>query len=222
MKVKPSLNLNLVKEDIVKPSINLIGIGNKQSNRDGLISSNSVNLLQKGQRTALSKLAPNANNVRICVGWEDGRNYDMDLSAFMLNSSGRALGDSWFIFYGNKVSLDNSLIYRELANDKEEAIDIDLTRVDSVVERIVFVLTIHEALERGYNFSGVSNVYVSLQSASNIEMARFSVTEYYSSVTAMMLVELYRKNGEWRIVPIGDGKALDLSGLCAFYGIDTE
>ena len=49
-----------------------------------------------------------------------------------------------------------------------------------------------------------------------------SGTDYYNTVTSMMLGEIYKHNGAWKFAPIGDGVGKDLAGLCAMYGVQTD
>jgi len=37
----------------------------------------------------------------------------------------------------------------------------------------------------------------------------------------MVVGELYRHNGTWKVNPVGDGVAADLAGLCARYGVNV-
>ena len=60
--------------------------------------------LAKGGNVSLSKAAPNLTQVMIGLGWDvrttTGADFDLDASA-LLCSSGRVLGDEWFVFYNN-------------------------------------------------------------------------------------------------------------------------
>ena len=59
-------------------------------------------MLQKGQKTSLIQLEPNLDVVKVGMGWDlgpNGQGYDLDVEAFLLNSSGKVLGDDWFVFY---------------------------------------------------------------------------------------------------------------------------
>ena len=175
-------------------------------------------VLQKGQKFALGQV----QNVEVLVGWDVKRSdVDVDISAFMLDNNRRIIGDDWFVFYGSCQSPDRSihLITDGLRTD-DKSMQIRLSQVHPQVERIVFVLTIDEALQQSLNFSMVDHAYIRLVSGGK-ELARFLLTEYYDTVTSMMLGELYRHNGIWKFNPIGDGVAKDLEGLCHMYGVQT-
>ena len=56
------------------------------------------------------------------------------------------------------------------------------------------------------------------QGAGNNEVLRFMLTDYYDTVTAMMLGELYRHNGEWKFAALGEGtNHVRLSDMVADY-----
>lgn len=182
------------------------------------------NLIQKGQKVNVG-IAGQLKNIRIAMGWNtsDPR-CDIDLSAFLLNASGKVSGDDWFVFYGQEKSPDGSVSLNigGSAEDREIA-DIDLLRLNPGIKKIVFVLTINEAFTYNLNFSMVKDAYIRLlDSGTNHEIYSFRLTDYYANVTSMMLGELYLHNDTWKFNAIGNGVAKDLAGLCELYGVQTN
>lgn len=183
--------------------------------------------LKKGQKVAIEQAGSPVYRLKIGLGWDlKNAACDLDASAFMLGADGRAIGDDWFVFYGKLSSPDGSVVHSgdstgEGAGD-DEVITVNTQRVNPNVQRIVFVVTINEAQERGQNFSMVANAYVRIVDANNSkELARFNLTDYYATVTSMMVGELYNRNGQWKFNAIGDGVAKDLAGLCSMYGVNV-
>lgn len=175
--------------------------------------------LRKGQKVSL----PMTNNLKVCVGWDvkDSR-CDVDISAFLLNDAKKVISDDWFVFYGMTDSPDHSCSLNVNGTSTDDkCVDINMSRVDPRVSRIVFVLTIDEALTRRLNFSMIKDAYIRVLDGNN-ELFRFMLTDYYDTVTAMMLGEVYKHNGAWKFAPIGDGVGKDLAGLCAMYGVQTD
>jgi len=190
-------------------------------------SGNGVHL-KKGQKFALNgSNGSQLKSIRLGLGWDVmNQACDLDASAFMLDGQNRILNgdESWFVFYGQTTSPDGSVRHsgdsQGQGDGDDETIYINLDRVNQQVQRIAFVVTIDEALERGLNFSMIANAYVRiLDDANGTELAKFNLTEYYSNVTAMVVGELYRHNGAWKFNPVGDGVAKDLAGLCDMYGV---
>ena len=104
-----------------------------------------IHPMQKGQKLSLESKGP-LLKIKACLGWNVTNNScDVDVSAFLLNANGKAPGDSWFVFYGQEQSPDNSTVFSIDSGADREMISVDLQKLDTQVQKIVFVLTIHEA-----------------------------------------------------------------------------
>lgn len=185
-------------------------------------------ILKKGQKASLSSMSAGLDMIDVCLGWDcDVNIYDLDCSCFMVDMQDRVIGDSWFVFYGQLQSPDGSVVHGGDCRDgalqgDDEVIHVTLSKVDPRVQKLVFVVTINEAKERGLNFSGVRNAYIRIvDKRSNTELTRFNLTEYYDTVTSMMVGEIYRHNNEWKLNAVGNGVASDLEGLCNRYGVNV-
>jgi tellurium resistance protein TerD len=188
--------------------------------------------LSKGGNVSLSKTDPGLRKVLIGLGWEarstDGVDFDLDASAFLLTETGKVRGDSDFIFYNNLRSVDGSVEHtgdnRTGAGDgDDEAIKIDLEKVPTVVSKIVFTVTIHDADARKQNFGMISDAFIRVvNDDSNVEVARFDLTEDASTETAMVFGEIYRHNGEWKFRAVAQGYAGGLKAMCDQYGINAD
>lgn len=179
-----------------------------------------ANKVQKGQKTLLCAAAPNA--VDVCFGWNvtDAR-CDVDVSAFLLGADGKVIGDSWFVFYGQTVSPDQSTRFVTGGSADREMIQIDFRQLNPQVKKIVFVLTINDALEKRLHFGMLKDAYVRIMDPSGRELVSFLMTEYYSNVISMMIGELYLHNDAWKFNAVGNGVARDLAGLCELYGVQV-
>ena len=181
-----------------------------------------IHTIQKGQKASLEESGKPAK-IKACLGWNTtNSNCDVDVSAFLLNSTGKVIGDTWFVFYGQTQSPDNSTIFSVDNGTDREVISVDFTKINPAVTKIVFVLTIHEALEKNLNFSMLKDAYIRIIDIStNKELVSFQMEEYYSNVTSMMIGELYIHNGAWKFNAVGNGVARDLAGLCELYGVQV-
>lgn len=179
--------------------------------------------IQKGQKAPL-KPDGSISRIRACFGWTAlNGECDVDVSAFLLNTSGKVIGESWFVFYGQTESPDGSTLFTKVNGTDLELISVDFSRLDPEVSRIVFVLTINEALEKHLNFSMLKDAYVRIiENSTNAELVSFKMSEYYSNVTSMMIGELYLHKGIWKFNAVGNGVARDLAGLCELYGVETN
>ena len=182
-------------------------------------------ILRKGQKLSLMRENPNLTAVEVSLGWRvQNLACDMDASAFLLGSNGKVVGDEWFVFYGQTSSPDGSVVHHgERGGTGEETLSIDLKKWHPSVKRIVFILTIHEALRQRLNFGMVSDAYIQVRDGRMGKgILRFRLDEYYSNVISMVVGELYEKNGEWRFNAVGNGVDRDLEGLCGLYGVQVE
>jgi len=127
--------------------------------------------LNKGERFSLSKAAPGLTVVKIGMGWDpneqpNGPDFDLDVSAFAINSNFKIPSDSYFVFYG-QVQMGNSVedqnengLFRPLTADgsikgaiddpdgtrsdgeDDEDMIIDLNKVSANIEQIIICATI--------------------------------------------------------------------------------
>lgn len=90
------------------------------------------------------------------------------------------------------------------------------------MQKIVFVLTINEALTRNLNFSMIEHAYIQIIDSNQHELVSFPMSDYYESVTSMMIGEIYLHNGIWKFHAVGNGVKEDLAGLCRRYGVNVS
>lgn len=182
--------------------------------------------LTKGQRVSLEKVAPGLTEVFVGLGWDvkvmdTGFDFDLDASVFLLGSNEKLISDNHFIFYNNLISPDPAKSVQHtgdnltgLGEGDDEVIKINLQKVPGDVQKIVITVTIHEAAERGQNFGQVHNAFVRVVNAQNKqEVIRYDLVEDYSIETALIMAELYRKDGEWRLNAVGSGYQGGLKAL---------
>lgn len=186
--------------------------------------------LQKGGNVSLTKADAGLKVVMTGLGWDqrvtDGSAFDLDASIFMVGENGKVLSDANFIFYGQKTSPCGSVEHQgdnrtgEGAGDDEQ-VKIDLSKVPADVKKLVFAVTIHEAEQRKQNFGMVSNAYIRMSNnESQVELARFDLSEDASVETAMIFGELYLNNGEWKFKAVGQGFAGGLPALATAHGVN--
>lgn len=182
-----------------------------------------LNIMQKGQKVSLAALGA-LPKVEIRLGWNTScADCEVDVSAFLLGEDGKVIGDDWFVFYGQTMSPDRSTSFVADGTVDKEMVLLDVNRLHKAVKKIVFVLTIHEALEKGLHFGMVKDAYIRiLEQGTQKELVSFQMTEYYDNVISMMIGELYLYKDVWKFHGIGNGVARDLAGLCALYGVQVS
>ncbi len=188
--------------------------------------------LSKGGNVSLSKAAPNLKNILIGLGWEanafDGQEFDLDASLFLVGENGKVRSDADFIYYNQLTSICGSIEHtgdnRTGAGDgDDEAIKVFLEKIPSHVHRLVVAVTIHEAESRRQSFGQVRDAFIRLVNLDNDqEVARFDLSEDYSTETAMVFGEIYRHNGEWKFKAVGQGYAGGLYSLATTHGVNVN
>ncbi|WP_066253453.1 TerD family protein [Neobacillus drentensis] len=187
--------------------------------------------LSKGQKVDLTKSHPGLQNVVVGLGWnisQQGSNFDLDASAFLLGQTGTVNSDQDFVFYNNPSGGNGSIIYSgdnrtgAGAHDDEQ-IRIDLNKVPSHIHRVAFTITIHDAQMKGQNFGQITDSYVRIfNEQTNEELLRFNLGRDFTVETAIVAAELYRHNGEWKFNAIASGFQGGLAALCRNFGISVD
>ncbi len=91
------------------------------------------------------------------------------------------------------------------------------------MDKIVFVVTIHDAQNRRQNFGQVAGAFIRVvNDETGSEIARYDLSEDASTETAMLFGELYRNGSEWKFRAVGQGYAGGLAAVCAQYGISAS
>jgi len=186
--------------------------------------------LSKGGRVSLSKEAPGLKKIKIGLAWDanatdTGAQFDLDASVFLLGVDGKVISDNHFVFYNNATSPDGAVIHQGdnktgEGDGDDEIIEIELDKVASEVDKIIFTVTIDEAENRNQNFGQVNNSLIRLVNIDGgAEIAKYELDEDYSSETAINFGELYRKSGGWNFKAVGAGFNEGLAGFCKTYGV---
>ena len=188
--------------------------------------------LSKGQKVSLTKDNPNLKNIMVGLGWDvkrydGGFDFDLDAAAFLLGANGKVTSDEDFVFYnqlkhpsGSVEHMGDNLTGEGEGDDEE--IRIDLSKVPEKIDKIDFTVTIYDAKERNQTFGQVENAYIRVvDEATGKELIRYDLGEDFSIETAVVVGEIYRKNGEWRFNAIGSGWEGGLAALGKNYGVNV-
>ena len=187
--------------------------------------------LVKGQRVSLDNTMKLA---LVGLGWDTNRNegghdFDLDASAFLLGANGKLQRDEDFIFYNNLESRNKAVVHTgdNLTGDgdgDDEVIMIDFTKIPSDIQKIAICVTIHDAVARGQNFGQVSNAYIRIAKMSDEfdtvgePVLKFDLEEEFSIETALVVAEIYLKNGEWKFNAVAAGYQGGLEAIVRAYG----
>jgi tellurium resistance protein TerD len=195
--------------------------------------------LQKGQRISLSKEAPGLTKIMCGLGWDVAKSsggglfgsfsatqeFDLDTSVICLDGKGKVSGTKDIIYFGNLSNSSGSIVHlgdnlTGAGEGDDEQIMIDLSRIPSTIDKLVFTVNIYECFARKQDFGMVQNAFVRLVNlANNQELAKYNLSgSEYQGATGMIMAEIYRHNNEWKMAAIGNGLRVDgLKGLVQTY-----
>lgn len=187
--------------------------------------------LQKGQRVSLD------NSMKLALvglGWDTNRydggfDFDLDASAFLLGENGKLLKDDDFVFYNNLNGRNGAVVHTgdNLTGDgdgDDEVIYIDFTKIPSEIKKIAICVTIHDAENRRQNFGQVSNAYIRIAKRADEfddvgePVLKFDLEEEFSIETALVVAEIYEKNGEWKFNAVAAGYQGGLEAIIRSFG----
>ena len=201
--------------------------------------------LKKGAKVSLAKAAADAGittpltKVAIGLAWDPqvatGQDFDLDGSVFMVDVNNKTAEDR-FVYYGlasaagKPFSSKDGSVHHSGDNRKgdaagdDEVITIDLNAVPADVDKLVVVVTIHDAKARNQTFGQVNNAKATLYDVSNgapVELLKYELNEDMSNDTAVHVCSLYRKDGEWKFDAAGAGQVEGLDAICRVFGLDV-
>src|ERR1044072_1682380 len=157
----------------------------------------SVNL-SKGAKVDLTKNNP-VKKFRVGLGWNpnttNGAKFDADVSAFILDANDKAMGDKGMVFYKNLTS-ENGFITHTGDNQTgdgvgdDEKIIVDFSKVIAGAKKVVFVVTIHEAIARNQNFGQISGAYIRIMDEEKCLLAD-AISDEGQKLAAYKAAELF-------------------------------
>lgn len=174
--------------------------------------------LQKGQKIEIG-----LTKMTIGLGWDPnegtGFDFDLDASAIMIDSDRKLITEECFVFYNNLQSPDGALTHtgddpsgKNSDGEDDEAIIVDLEKVDPRAEEILFVVTIEDFERRKQNFGQVRNSYIRIvDNSTSQEIAKYELDEDFSIETGVEFGRLYKRNGSWKFEASGIGYRADLA-----------
>lgn len=190
-------------------------------------------ILSKGRSIALDSSVFDLSSITIGCGWDarpslasrlfgGEESIDLDIVAFAL-CGGRLVetGDERMVgsdvcFFNNPEIADGNIVLsdddRTGANSEEgddEQITIWLELLDEAYDRVVFLVQIYEAAERGQDFSRVANAYVRALDAQQREIVRFHLTDA-GRARSVVFAEISRGDDRtWVFRAIGESSRAD-------------
>ncbi|MQY12322.1 hypothetical protein SRB5_24550 [Streptomyces sp. RB5] len=136
----------------------------------------------------------------------------LDVSGLLLGETGKVRSDDDFIFYnqpsGPGVTHGSS--------GAADTITVDTSAVPAGIERIVVTASLD-----GGTFSGTEPTATVRDAASGAVIATFTPPRL-TTETALVVVEIYRRQGAWKVRAVGQGYANGLAGIATDFGVSVD
>ena len=170
------------------------------------------------------------SDIRVGVGWDPvriGRSMDVDSSVVVLS---RRTGANDLVYFGNRLHPSGCVVHHgdnltgeDSGQGDDENIDVDLSKVPSDRDAVVFVINVYDAFDRHQNLSRVKNLYIKLYDPSGGTLMEYMVNDskQFGSNTAIVLGAALRTEDGWTFRAIGRGLVVEtvqeLAGECKNY-----
>ncbi|MBJ7905775.1 TerD family protein [Streptomyces sp. DSM 110735] len=140
----------------------------------------------------------------------------LDVSGLLLTADGKVRSDADFIFYNQPSGPGVS--YTSGGGAAPDAITVDTAAVPPDIEKIVVTASPDAA---GQTFQGIEPTATIRDADGGAVLATFTPPSL-GSETALVVVEVYRRNGQWKARAVGQGYANGLAGIATDFGVTVE
>ncbi|MFC7306631.1 TerD family protein [Streptomyces monticola] len=140
----------------------------------------------------------------------------LDVSGLLLTADGKVRSDDDFIFYNQPQGPGVS--YRSGGGTAPDAIIVDTTAVPAGIEKIVVTASPDAA---GQTFQGIEPTATVRNADDGSAIASFTPPQL-GPETALVIVEIYLRNGAWKARAVGQGYANGLAGIATDFGVSVD
>ncbi|MEW2104085.1 TerD family protein [Streptomyces cellulosae] len=140
----------------------------------------------------------------------------LDVSGLLLTADGKVRSDDDFIFYNQPTG--PGVTYRSGGGTAPDAITVDTAAVPPGIEKIVVTASPDAA---GQTFQGIEPTATVRDADTGAVLATFTPPRL-GSETALVVVEIYLRNGAWKVRAVGQGYANGLAGIATDFGVSVE
>ncbi len=140
----------------------------------------------------------------------------LDVSGLLLTADGKVRSDDDFIFYNQATG--PGITYRSGGGTAPDSITVDTAALPPGIEKIVVTASPDAA---GQSFQGIEPTATIRNAADNSVLATFTPPQL-GAETALVIVEIYLRNGAWKARAVGQGYANGLAGIATDFGVSVE
>ncbi|MGW2083646.1 TerD family protein [Streptomyces sp. NPDC001880] len=140
----------------------------------------------------------------------------LDVSGLLLTADGKVRSDDDFIFYNQPSG--PGVTYRSGGGTAPDAILVDTAAVPPGIEKIVVTASPDAA---GQTFQGIEPTATVRNAEDGSVLATFTPPRL-GAETALVVIEVYLRNGAWKARAVGQGYANGLAGIATDFGVSVE
>ncbi|MEU7593626.1 TerD family protein [Streptomyces sp. NPDC039022] len=140
----------------------------------------------------------------------------LDVSGLLLTADGKVRSDDDFVFYNQPAG--PGVTHTSGAGGAGDTITVDTAAVPAGIEKIVVTASLDAP---GATFAGTEPTGTVRNAADGSVIASFTPPQL-GAETALVVVEIYRRNGAWKVRAVGQGYANGLAGIATDFGVSVE
>ena len=163
--------------------------------------------LISGQKVALSQWLA-AGDLEVGLAWQ--ADFAVDVACFGVDSEGKLSDDRYFIFYNQLVSPEGALRKAEDADHFTIALD----KLPAKIERLIFTA----AIDGEQTMRELREGHMTFRTGTMLQGEYVLKGSDFAQEKAIILAEIYRRDGSWRLGAVGKGFDGGLSALLAHFG----
>ncbi|MCU1726352.1 TerD family protein [Pseudomonas sp. 7P_10.2_Bac1] len=167
-----------------------------------------MTLLTPGANTGVS-----THSLSVTVSFSPVPGAEVDVSAFLLDASGKVRGDNDMCFFGQQ-SVNNGAVKLLESVPGRAVFSLDLTAIDAAIEKVALTATVYENKAQ---FSAFPSLKVVVSGGIEAPIPTSGMME-----TALILGEFYRRQGVWKLRCVAQGFAGGLASLAEHFGVDID
>jgi len=134
----------------------------------------------------------------------------LDVSALLVGASGKVRSDADFVFFN---APDGPGVHYSTGG-----ITVDSGLVPGDIDKVVITASLDDAAA---TFAGTEPTATVRDSATGAVLATFTPPRL-TAETALIVVELYRRGGAWKLRAVGQGYADGLAGIATDFGVSVD